>query len=53
MGEEDVAEKIDAQDVNSVLNFVRNYTKEGVDLVLNCVNVENVEASCMVSGKFE
>jgi L-erythro-3,5-diaminohexanoate dehydrogenase len=51
LNEDDVIEKIDAQDVFSVLNFVRNYTKEGVDLVLNCVNTENVEASSMISGK--
>jgi acetoacetyl-CoA synthetase len=46
-----VVAQINAQNVRDVLQFVMNHTNgRGCDLVLSCVNVPNVEASCIVAA---
>jgi len=49
----DVIEKVNAQNVTQVLEFVKRNTLngEGADLVVSCVNVPNVEASAIISTK--
>lgn len=49
--EGDVVEKADAQNITQVLQFVRKHTNSmGAELVLNCTNVQNVEASAVLSA---
>jgi hypothetical protein len=46
-----VLAQINAQNVQDVLQFVMSHTNgRGCDLVLSCVNVPNVEASCIVAA---